>query len=135
MQHFIEFRFEHSNSLVVVAAAHMDVIMELAGVIKFYGGGGYQQSSLWHSASASYGGVVRWWLQPCFASTSDTGSGREEEGWRIELDSCTRGETAPKSDRLKVQQVVLRTEEEEEMGWAVEEEEELGARLRVVWSP
>lgn len=69
-------------------------------------------------------------------STSDTGSGREEEeGWRIELDSCTRGETAPKSDRLKVQQVVLRTEEEEEMGWAVEEEEELGARLRVVGSP
>ena len=30
MQHFIEFRFEHSNSLEFVAAAHMDVIMELA---------------------------------------------------------------------------------------------------------
>ena len=59
------------------------------------------------------------------ASTSDTGSGREEEG-RIE-GSCTRGDTAPKSDRLKVQQVVLRTEEE--MGAFEAEEEELGFRV------
>ena len=54
-------------------------------------------------------------------ATSDTGRGREEEG-RIE-DSCTRGDTAPKSDRLKVQHVVLRTEE------GAEAEEEEGFRL------
>ena len=56
-------------------------------------------------------------------ATSETGSGREEEG-RIE-GSCTRGDTAPKSDRLKVQQVVLRTEE----GAFEAFEEEEGFRL------
>ena len=43
---------------------------------------------------------------------------------RIDPGSCTKGDTAPKSERLKVQQVVLRTEE-----GAFEAEEEEGFRL------
>ena len=73
------------------------------------------------AASASYGGV-----RGAAFATSDTGSGREEEEGMGRMEgSCTRGDTAPKSDRLKVQQVVLRTEE----GAFEAFEEEEGFRL------
>ena len=64
-------------------------------------------------------------------ATSETVSGREEELERRE-ESATIGDTAPKSDRLKVQQEVLRTEEGAEQP---EEEDRLGSPCNLATSP
>ena len=68
-------------------------------------------------------------VQP--VATSETVSGREEELERSE-ESATIGDTAPKSDRLKVQQEVLRTEEGAE---EPEEEDRLGSPCNLATSP
>ena len=91
-------------------------------VIKFYGGG---QLLCRPSTAASVFEVL---VQPL--ATSETGSGREEEERSEE--SATIGDTAPKSDRLKVQQVVLRTEEGAE---EPEEEDRLGSPCNLATSP
>ena len=67
-------------------------------------------------------------VQP--VATSETGSGREE--LERSEESATIGDTAPKSDRLKVQQEVLRTEEGAE---EPEEEDRLGSPCNLATSP
>ena len=106
-------------------------------VIKFYGGGQLLCRPSTAASAASYS--VRS-ASKCFedfevlvqpVATSETGSGREEELERSE-ESATIGDTAPKSDRLKVQQEVLRTEEGAE---EPEEEDRLGSPCNLATSP
>ena len=106
-------------------------------VIKFYGGGQLLCRPSTAASAASYS--VRS-ASKCFedfevlvqpVATSETVSGREEELERSE-ESATIGDTAPKSDRLKVQQVVLRTEEGAE---EPEEEDRLGSPCNLATSP
>ena len=106
-------------------------------VIKFYGGGQLLCRPSTASSAASYS--VRS-ASKCFedfevlvqpVATSETVSGREEELERSE-ESATIGDTAPKSDRLKVQQEVLRTEEGAEQP---EEEDRLGSPCNLATSP
>ena len=106
-------------------------------VIKFYGGGQLlcRPSTAASAASYSVGSASKCFedfevlVQP--VATSETGSGREEELERSE-ESATIGDTAPKSDRLKVQQEVLRTEEGAE---EPEEEDRLGSPCNLATSP
>ena len=106
-------------------------------VIKFYGGGQLLCRPSTAASAASYS--VRS-ASKCFedfevlvqpVATSETVSGREEELERSE-ESATIGDTAPKSDRLKVQQEVLRTEEGAE---EPEEEDRLGSPCNLATSP
>ena len=106
-------------------------------VIKFYGGGQLLCRPSTAASAASYS--VRS-VSKCFedfevlvqpVATSETVSGREEELERSE-ESATIGDTAPKSDRLKVQQEVLRTEEGAE---EPEEEDRLGSPCNLATSP
>ena len=106
-------------------------------VIKFYGGG---QLLCRPSTAASAAIYCVGSASKCFedfevlvqpVATSETGSGREEELERSE-ESATIGDTAPKSDRLKVQQEVLRTEEGAE---EPEEEDRLGSPCNLATSP
>ena len=105
-------------------------------VIKFYGGGQLLCRPSTAASAAIYS--VRS-ASKCFedfevlvqpVATSETVSGREEEERSEE--SATIGDTAPKSDRLKVQQEVLRTEEGAE---EPEEEDRLGSPCNLATSP